>query len=116
MLRFAPVFLALGLAVLWVIGLSEDATVWLTWVAGALALPVVAAAGLVPEREASGWAALSLWLVGIALAVAWAVALRTGAVPWLTWWTLVFSALTLLAGTAVALQDRIDGLRARPLI
>jgi hypothetical protein len=116
MLRSAPVFLALGLAMLWLIGLAEDATVWLTWVVGTLALPLVATTGLVPEREGSGWAALSLWLVAFALGAAWAVGWRTEAAPWLTWWTLVFAALTLLTGTAVAMQDRIDALRTPPVI
>jgi hypothetical protein len=116
MLRFAPVFLALGLAVLWVIGLAEDSTTWLTWVVGALVIPMLATTGLVPERQASAWAALCLALLALALAAAWLVGWHSGAVPWLTWWTLAFGVMSLATASGVALQERIDGLRARPLI
>jgi hypothetical protein len=116
MLRIAPVFLALGLAVLWVIGLAEQSTVWLTWAVGALALPTLATTGLVPERRAGPWAALCLALVAVALLAVWLVGWRSGADPWLTWWTLVFGVMSLGTASGVALQDRIDGLRVRPLI
>jgi hypothetical protein len=116
MLRLAPLFLALGLTVLWVIGLSEDATVWLTWGVGALAIPMLATTGLVPERQASGWAALCLMLLGAALGLLWLVGWRAGADGWLTWWTLLFGVLTWFAAAGVGFQEQIDRLRARPLI
>jgi hypothetical protein len=116
MFRFAPVFLALGLAVLWVIGLAQDATVWLTWALGALAVPTLATTGLVPARRASAVAALCLALVAIALLAVWLVGWRSGADPWLSWWTLVFGVFSLMTASGVAVQDRIDRLRVRPLI
>jgi peptidoglycan/LPS O-acetylase OafA/YrhL len=116
MLRFVPPMLALGLAVLWVIGLSEDATVWLTWTVGTLAIPALAVTGLVPERRGSAWAAGCLALVAAALLIAWLVGWRTNGDPWLAWWTLVFALLTFGAAAGLALQGTIDQLRARPII
>src|SRR5947208_3111621 len=87
----ALVLLALALAVLWVMGLSIEATVWLTWTVGALALPTLAVTGLVPERRGSAWAAVCLCLVAMALFSAWAVARQTKGDAWLTWWAFVFA-------------------------
>jgi hypothetical protein len=113
MLRWVPPFLGLGLAVLWVMGMSEDATVWLTWADAAVALLVLIATGLVPARTGSLAAGAVLGLAAALLVALWITGLATGATPWLAWWDLVFAALVGLAAVAVAMQGWIDGVRVR---
>ena len=96
MIRILPAFLGLGLATLWVVGLSVDATVWLTWAAGIAATLALAAVGLVPERHSSLVAGAALGLIALALAGLWVVGLATHATPWLTWWTFVAACLAAL--------------------
>jgi hypothetical protein len=113
MLRILPPALALGLATLWVMGISVDATVWLVWAVGAAAPPTFAVIGLIPERASSTPAALCLLGLGLALLALWLAGVVTHATAWLTWWTLVFGALSLASAVTVGLQGAIDSLRTR---
>lgn len=114
MLRILPTLLGFGLAVLWVIGMSVDATVWMTWADGAAAALAFATVGVIPARSSSAWASLCLLALAGGLFGVWAVGLAEGGTPWLTWWTFVGACLTALAGLGAALQGRIDALRTRP--
>src|SRR4051794_34637285 len=114
MLRIVPAFLGLGLAVLWVVGMSVDASVLLTWSAGIAAALCLATVGLIPDRQAAPVAGLCLGMIAAGLLVLWLVGLRTGATPWLTWWIFVAACLALVAAFGAALQGLLDRLRSRP--
>jgi hypothetical protein len=116
MLRLIPAALGLGLATMWVIGMSVDATVWLVWFVGIAAALSFATVGLIPERAAAPVAAICLGLVAGGLFVLWLVALATAATPWLAWWTFVAGCLTALTAGGAAIQGLLDRLRTRPLI
>jgi hypothetical protein len=113
MLRVFPALIGVGLTAMWVIGLSEDSTVWLTWTVGIIAALSFATVGLIPEKRGSLWAAACLGLLAAALGVMWLVGLITHATPWLTWWTFVAAVLTCLLAGGAALQELLDGVRAR---
>src|SRR5947209_16826782 len=101
MVRLTPALIGLGLAVLWVIGMCEDAEVWLTWLDGVAATLSFAVVGLIPEREGSRLAAGAMGAVGLGLLALWLTGLATHATPWLTWWTFVAGCVTALAAGAV---------------
>src|SRR4051794_11566162 len=104
MLRIFPALIGLGLAVLWIIGLSVDATVWLTWSVGIAAALAFATVGIIPERKGSGWAAFCLGGIAIGLLALWVVGLTQHATPWLTWWTFVAACMTAVIAFGAALQ------------
>lgn len=113
MLRAFPALIGVGLTAMWVIGLSEDATIWLTWLVGIAAALSFATVGLIPEKRGSLWAAACLGLLAGGLGVMWLVGLCTHATPWLTWWTFVAAGLTCLLAGGVAVQDLLEGVRTR---
>jgi hypothetical protein len=115
-LRIFPAFLGLGLAVLWVVGLSVDATVWLTWLDGIAATLSFATVGVIPERRGSLWAAFCLGGLAGGLLLLWVVGLARHATPWLAWWTFVAGCLAALIACGAALQGSIDALRTRDYI
>jgi hypothetical protein len=113
MLRVFPALIGLGLTAMWVIGLSEDATVWLTWVVGIAAALSFATVGLIPEKRGSLFAAACLALLSAGLGGTWVIGLVTHATAWLTWWTFVAAVLTCLLAGGTAIQDLLDGVRTR---
>jgi|SRR5579871_2054092 len=116
MLRIFPALIGAGLTAMWVIGLSEDATVWLTWLVGIAAALSFATVGLIPEKHGSLWAAACLGLLSGGLGVMWLVGLVTHAAPWLTWWSFIAAILAFLVAAGVATQGGLDGLRTRETI
>jgi hypothetical protein len=90
--------LAIGLVILWLVGLSQHATAWLTWldVVGALfGFAIAAGAGPQVARGFAGGAPIAL---AIGLGVLWIIGLATHAEAWLTWWTFAFACAFLLLG------------------
>ena len=116
MLRVFPAFMGAGLTAMWVIGLSEDATIWLTWLVGIAAALSFATVGLIPEKRGSLWAGRLPGPPRGGLGVMWLVGLGTHATPWLTWWTFVAAVLTCLLAVGTAFQGWLDGLRTRETI
>lgn len=116
MLRVFPAFMGAGLTAMWVIGLSEDATIWLTWLVGIAAALSFATVGLIPERRGSLWAGACLGLLAAGLGLMWLVGLATHATRWLTWWSFVAAVLTCLLAVGTAFQGWLDGLRTRETI
>jgi hypothetical protein len=116
MLRAFPAFIGAGLTSMWVIGLSEESTIWLTWLVGIAAALSFATVGLIPERRASLWAAACLALLSGGLGAMWLVGVVTHATPWLTWWTFVAAVLTFLIAGGAAVQGGLDSLRTRDTI
>jgi hypothetical protein len=109
-LKGMSVALGIGLAILWIAGLSSPyAPGWLTWLDGIAALCAftIAASSQIYEtrgRRMGGPIALSVALFGIAI-----VALGSGAVAWLSWWTFAFACAFLVLGVAAGgTPDVID--------
>jgi hypothetical protein len=105
MVRGVSTILAVGLTVLWLVGLGDHATIWLSWLDALAALCGFAIAlgpsDIPRRRRAAGPLAL-----GIGLAIVWMVAISTGARPWLTWWTFAFACAYLAIGIGAALVGR----------
>ena len=110
--RVWPALLGLGLALLWVIGLSVNATAWLTWLDAMAATISFATAAVVPERRGSLWAAFCLGGLATGLLGLWVVAIASHATPWLTWWTFVAALSAALIAAGAGLQGTIDALQA----
>jgi hypothetical protein len=112
-IRTLPAVVALGLGVLWVIGISVQATPWLTWFVGAAALPAFAVTGLIPEGSSAPIASVCLVAIGLGLAVLWAVGWAADATPWLTWWTFVLGGLCIAVALPIGFQGALERERAR---
>jgi len=113
MTRALPAFLGAGLTVLWVLGLSTDATVWLTWSLGIAAALSFATVGLIPERRSSSWAAFCLGALTLSLFVLAMEGYDRHATTWLSSWTLAGAGLAALCSVGAAVQGLLDALRAR---
>ncbi len=51
MTRFGSVVLGAGLVVLWIIGLNQGATMWLTWLLGLAGLTSIVVAAMLPAEH-----------------------------------------------------------------
>jgi hypothetical protein len=116
MLRIFPALLGLGLAALWIAGMSEDATVWMTWCDGIAAALCFATVGIIPDRRGSGWAAFCLGAIATGLLAVWVAGLRFHQTPWLAWWTFAAACVTGLVAFGAAVQGALDALRTREII
>ncbi|HSN31371.1 MAG TPA: hypothetical protein VLU41_01700 [Ideonella sp.] len=107
MVRGISMVLAVGLVVLWIVGLGQHSTAWLTWLDGLAALfGFAVAAGIAPgvTRAAAAGAPISL---AVGLASLWIIGLATHAAAWLTWWTFAFSVAYLLVGISAGAQRQV---------
>jgi hypothetical protein len=95
MLRAISLVLAVGLGIVWLVGVNYHATSWLTWLDGLGALCGFAIAAGAGATVWAGAVALS-----IGLFILWIIGLATHAQGWSTWWTLVFACAFLLVGMA----------------
>jgi hypothetical protein len=116
MLRPLPAFVALGLAVLALLGIIVNASTWLSAADAALALAVVALTGLVPAQGGAPSAAGLMMLAAIALVVLWLIALETKGTIWLAWWNLVFGGIAAGGAVLLALGGRLERVRCRELV
>lgn len=109
---FRVVSLALGLlvTVFWVIALAQNATPWLAWLQGVIALLSFAMAGLPLATSVAGRAG-SPAFIGLALAAMWIFGLATGATPWLAWWDLVLAMVYLGFSTMGAMEGPLERFR-----
>jgi len=105
MVRGISVVLGIGLVALWIAGLTQHATAWLTWldVFGALcAFAVAAGAGArVSTGQAGGAVAL-----GAGLGILWILGILSRADRWLTWWTFAFACAFVLVGIGAGVGQR----------
>jgi hypothetical protein len=105
MVRGSSIVLGIGLVILWLVGLSNHATAWLTWFDGLAALCAFGIAAAVSSEHAStsvvsgGPIALAMGLY-----VLWIVGLATHAEHWLSWWTFAFATAFLVVGVSASMQ------------
>ena len=96
-------FLVLGvwLGILWIAGLHNESTTWLTWLDGAVGFLALVTAVLCPE-EAPARAVLAAPIaLGTVIALFWIVGLASHATVWLTWWTLVIALAAFVVGGTI---------------
>ncbi len=86
MARFGSVVLGAGLVVLWIVGLNQGATMWLTWLLGLAGLTSIVVAAMLPAQHGREGAKPPA-LLGFTLFGIWIVAIAARATSWLTWWT-----------------------------
>jgi hypothetical protein len=98
MVRGISIALGIGLVILWLVGLSNHATAWLTWFNGLGALAAFGVAASAPEGIATSRAAGGPFGLSGALFVLWIVAMVTRADHWLAWWTFAFACAFLIVG------------------
>lgn len=112
MVRGISVVLGVGLVVLWILGLSQHATGWMTWLDGLAALIAFAIAAGVTSELSRTAAATGPVALAIGLGVLWLIGLGTHAALWLTWWTFAFGVAFLLVGIGASVQperrSRVD--------
>lgn len=116
MLRLFPALIGLGLAALWIVGLDEDATIWMTWCDGIAAALCFATVGIIPERHGSRWAAFCLGAIAAGLLIVWILGLRASGTAWLAWWTFAAALVTALVAFGAGVQGTLDALRTNEVI
>jgi hypothetical protein len=99
MVRGTSIALGIGLAILWIVGLSNHAAIWLTWLDALAALGAFAvAAAAVPDTPRSTAVAASPILLATGLFVVWIIGLAVHAESYMAWWTFAFACAFLLLG------------------
>jgi hypothetical protein len=112
MARFGSVVLGAGLAALWIVGLNQGATMWLTWLLGLAGLTSIVVASMLPAEHGREGAKPPA-MAGFALFVVWILAIASRATPWLTWWTLALGVAHLVIA-ALEVRQPAHHLRRRP--
>lgn len=95
MVRTYSFLLGLGLAILWLAGITSYAPLWFTWLTAIAAICAFGGSLMVdsmpPVGRRLGPLALSLGLFGL-----WIAGLLERVPPWQIWWTFFFAAAFLL--------------------
>jgi hypothetical protein len=100
MVRGISILLAIGLFILWIVGLAEHATLWLSWLDGLGALCGLLIGASVGQGATRGVDVGAPVALAIGLGVLWIIGLATHAEVWLTWWTFGFACAFLILGIA----------------
>ena len=106
MVRGVSVALAIGLVILWIVGLGEHATAWLTWLDGLGAQFGFALAGGIVPGLSNAAAAAGPIALAIGLGILWIIGLATHTEAWLTWWTFAFAVAYLIVGIGAGMARR----------
>jgi hypothetical protein len=115
MVRGTSIVLGAGLIILWLVGLGNNASAWLTWLDGAAALCAFGiAAAIVPDRIGVATAVGAPIALAVGLYVLWIVALAVGSTPWLAWWTFAFACAFLILGLLAIGGERTTTTMAHP--
>jgi hypothetical protein len=116
MLRASLVSLGIATFLLWMVGIVDGATSWMTWVVGVAALlTFLLVPGAAPDVEPVR-AAVAPQLIGLGLIALFVAGLVTHASGWLTWFCLAFGCGYLLFGafafTVRCVEPGMESLRA----
>ena len=116
MIRMANLALAVLLAILAVMALSEQGTIWLTYLEGVAAFLAVGAAILIPARARPFRAMTPPFLLAMLMFASFAIGLQTGASYWLCWWNFVVGLAFLATTLGGAVQLKLPLLRTPKVI
>jgi hypothetical protein len=115
MMRACLAALGLSLALLWLVGVVDGSTVWMTWLDGTAAVLTFWLIPVTGNDSGPIQVAIGPVLIGALLLAGFAGGLVTRASGWLTWFTLAFAGGYLLfAGFAFlvrALEPRLESRR-----
>lgn len=100
------ILLGVGLLGLWLAGIGNYGTVWLSWLDFVAGVASFVAAFLVIQPMSKRARAYFPILLGIGIAVLWAVGLATQASRWLVWSNLWFSCAFVMLGLASYYEGR----------
>jgi hypothetical protein len=106
MIRGFSLLLAVGLLILWLAGLTNHATPWLTWLDGLGALcgfAVAAGASAAAGRATNTAAPIAL---AVGLGILWIIGLAMHTEIWLTWWTFAFGCAFFIVGIGGGFSDQ----------
>jgi hypothetical protein len=103
MLRAVLVALGLSLGLMWLVGVIDGSTTWLTWLDGIIALSSLGLALLFSDRSPPLASAAGLTAIGLGLLTLFIIGVATHASGWLVWFTLAFAAGYLLFAALVLL-------------
>jgi hypothetical protein len=111
---FKGIYIALGvgLAILWVSGLSSPYVPgWFTWLDGVAALGSFTLSGSAQSYDTRGKRVGAPITLAVGLFALWIIGLATGAVNWMCWWTFAFACAFLVTGIAAGgarpIEERI---------
>ena len=96
MLRASLCALAVSMLLLWVVGVADGATTWMTWIDGGAALLTLLLVAITGPRSGPIHASVGPAMLGTLLVVLFIIGLGARASGWLTWFTLAFGAGYLL--------------------
>lgn len=106
MVRATSIVLGVGLMLLWLIGLGQRATPWLTWLVGVGGMGAFAVAAVVsPRRNSLAALVASPMAVGIGLVVLWIIGVSVGATGWVAWWAFAFACTFFLLALVATSSD-----------
>ena len=97
--------MGVGLVILWIVGLGQHATPWMTWLDGLGALFAFALAGGLAATASLALGGGGIFALAIGLGVLWIIGLSTHAVVWLTWWTFAFACGFVLLGIVASMGE-----------
>ena len=102
MIRGGMVVLGIGLGILWIVGLTEHATAWMTWL-DLIAAVISVGAVLFPESMLTAMRA-SPFVLALGLFALWIIGLAAGADRWMSWWNFAFGVVYLILGGAAGAE------------
>src|SRR5689334_16117282 len=103
MVRGISAILGVGLVILWLMGISTSGVAgWLSWLDGAAAIWAFVIAGSATTEEIGEQRSGSPIALSMGLFALWIIALATGTIAWMTWWTFAFACAFLALGIVAA--------------
>ena len=105
MLRASLAALGVAMLLLWVVGVADGSTIWLTWLDGIAGVLTFLAIPVVRDETGPIGAATVPALLGLGLVAMFVIGLGTHASGWLTWFTLAFG-IGYLGFAAFAFAER----------
>jgi hypothetical protein len=98
MLRSGSVVLGAGLLFLWIIGLTNHATAWMTWLDGLSALCAFAIAASASGKRPVFRPSVASMVLSGGLFIMWMAGIAVQSTRWLRGWTCAFACAFLLLG------------------
>ena len=106
MFRWISILLAVGLFILFVVGITQPATGWLAWLDGLGAVCALLIASNAGQAVVPSAVATPPVVLAICLGILWIAGIGTHAAAWQSWWTFGIACAFLILGTAGGIAAR----------